>query len=115
MKDLKDPQGEGEFQLQVASKRKLLEHEIKNRTLQLEQAREDARNAFIAANRQAGVRNSFAQAKQRVQRVTHHRNQRRKDLGPVIIHLCIVVVYFALYVILSTFNQAQPENLCLKP
>ena len=35
MKDLKDPDGDGEFQLRVANKRKILEDEIESRLLKV--------------------------------------------------------------------------------
>jgi len=81
MKALRDPEGDGEFQLQVAAKRKLLEKEIDERTENMVALKADANNAFIKAKRVENVRSSFKDAKDRTDRIMKLRDQRRKDIG----------------------------------
>lgn len=88
MKRLRNPDGDGEFQLQVAAKRKLLESEIEQRTESMIALKEDAHNAFVKAKRVENVRHSFKDAKERTDRIMKLRDQRRKDIGmwPVVRH-----------------------------
>lgn len=82
MKKLKDPQGDGEEQLRIANKRKLLEEEIENREDKVEELREDSKRAYMLTRRQTGMRNAFSESEDRVARATLMRADRRKVLGP---------------------------------
>jgi len=82
MVSLKDPDGDGEEQLQIANKRKILEESIEVKELKVEELREDAKRAYTLTRRQTGMRNSFKESEERIAKATAMRDDRRKTLGP---------------------------------
>jgi len=82
MISLKDPQGDGEEQLRIASKRKLLEEQIESRLQKVEELTDDSKRAYMLTRRQTGMRSAFAESEERVAKATVMRAERRKFLGP---------------------------------
>jgi len=78
---LKDPDGDGEEQLRIANKRKVLEDEIMARINRVEELKEESKGAYLLTRRHTGMRNAFGESERRVAKATQMRNDRRKVLG----------------------------------